>query len=157
MSPPIILISAMSFDRVIGTEDGMPWNVPEEYEQYLNFITGETVIMGRRSYEIFGNDLTSKNTFVISRNMRDGTGYRVFKNLDVALDRAKSMKEKIFVAGGASIYSQALPLANEMYLSIIKGNFKGIAYFPEYEKLEWEVVEHTIHTDFEFFRYTRKT
>ena len=37
----------MSENRVIGGGRGMPWYVPEEYEQYLRFVDGNTVIMGR--------------------------------------------------------------------------------------------------------------
>lgn len=63
----MIIISAMSRDRVIGSGEGMPWNVPEEYQQFLSFVEDQTVIMGRRSYEIFGPDLTSAHTVVVSR------------------------------------------------------------------------------------------
>ena len=44
----MIIISAMSSDRVIGSGNGMPWNVQEEYEQFLRYVDGQAVIMGRR-------------------------------------------------------------------------------------------------------------
>lgn len=157
MSQPITLISAMSRDHVIGTEDGMPWNVPEEYEQYRNFIKDQTVIMGRKSYAIFGPDLTSKHNFVVSRSMKEGDNYRVMDSLEAALEAAGKLDRKIFVAGGGSIYAQALPLADEMYLSYIKGDFEGIVYFPEFDASNWEVVEEKDHEAFEFFHYRRRT
>ena len=46
----MIIIGAMSTERVIGSGDGMPWDVPEEYARFLRFIEGQTVIIGRRSY-----------------------------------------------------------------------------------------------------------
>jgi dihydrofolate reductase len=58
----------MSTDRVIGRGDGMSWNVPEEYAQFLRFIEGQTVIIGRRSYEIFEEGLTSAHTVVVNRS-----------------------------------------------------------------------------------------
>ncbi|MEE3258297.1 MAG: dihydrofolate reductase [Candidatus Latescibacterota bacterium] len=64
----MIIIPAMSKDRVIGSGDGMPWSVPEEYQQFLGFVEGQTVTMGRRSYEIFGPDLTSAHNIVVSRS-----------------------------------------------------------------------------------------
>ena len=53
----MIVISAMSQDRIIGKGDGLPWHVPEEYNQFLDIIRGQTVILGRRSYPIFGKGL----------------------------------------------------------------------------------------------------
>ncbi|MEL6675861.1 MAG: dihydrofolate reductase [Bacteroidota bacterium] len=152
----INLISAMSSTRVIGTQDGMPWEVPEEYQQYLGFVGGQTVIMGRRSYEIFGPDLTTTHNLVISRSLEAGPGYEVSRSLEEALESARNLGKKIFVAGGASIYAQALPLADQMYLSIIKGEFEGIAFFPEFERGNWEIVEQKDHPRFTFFRYRRK-
>ena len=63
-----IIIAAMSGDRVIGSGDGMPWHIPEEFDQSLRFVEGETVIMGRRSYEIFGTDLTSEHAISVWRS-----------------------------------------------------------------------------------------
>ena len=44
----MIVIGAMAMNHVIGSGDGMPWDVPEEYAQFLRFIDGQTVIIGRR-------------------------------------------------------------------------------------------------------------
>ena len=44
----MVIIGAMSTDHVIGSGEGMPWDVPEEYAQFLRFIDGQTVIIGRR-------------------------------------------------------------------------------------------------------------
>ena len=63
----IIIISAMSETRAIGKGEGMPWNVPEEYQHFVASVHQQAVIMGRRSYEIFGADFEA-DTFVISRS-----------------------------------------------------------------------------------------
>ena len=64
----MIIIGAMSTERVIGNGDGMPWDVPEEYAHFLRIVDGQTIIIGRRSYEIFGDGLTSAHTVVVSRS-----------------------------------------------------------------------------------------
>lgn len=152
----VIIISAMSHGRVIGTQDGMPWNVPEEYQQYLNFVDGQTVIMGRKSYEIFGKDLHDTHNLVISRNYPNGIGYGVVHSLEEAIARAKTMDRTIFIAGGSSIYEQALPLADEMYLSYIQGKYEGIAFFPAFDVSDWTVIERRAHPKFDFVHYKRK-
>lgn len=59
--------------------------------------------------------------------------------------------------GDASVYAQMLPLAEAMYLSFIKGDFEGDAYFPEFDEEDWDVVERRDHEAFEFVHYKRKT
>jgi len=152
----VVIISAMSKDRVIGSQNGMPWNVPEEYEQYLSLIKDQTVIMGRTSFEIFGADLTSAHTIVVSHSLTNIEGVEVCPSVETALEKAKSYGKTVFSAGGASIYSQTIPLADRMYLSTIKGEYQGDAYFPEFNKQVWQVEKHEDYPKFEWFVYTRK-
>jgi len=152
---PVIIISAMSKDHIIGTQDGMPWNIPEEYQQYLSFVKGQTVIMGRKTYEIFGKDLEVARVLVISRSYPENNHYTVFSSLEDALEYARKFDETIFVAGGASIYQQALAFADFMYLSEIKGDFEGIVYFPEFDISQWDIVEEIDHEQFIFRKYKR--
>ena len=44
-----------------------------------------------------------------------------------------------FSAGGATIYAQTIPLADTMYLSLVKGTFDGDTYSPPFEESEWPV------------------
>jgi dihydrofolate reductase len=53
----MIIISAMTEDRIIGVGRGMSWNVPAEYSRYPDFVKGNTVIVGRKSYEIIASNL----------------------------------------------------------------------------------------------------
>ncbi|MFK8112988.1 MAG: dihydrofolate reductase, partial [Rubripirellula sp.] len=129
----MIIISAMSKDRVIGSGNGMPWSVPSEYEQYLRYVGGQTVIMGRKTYEIFAADLSSETTAIMVSRSADVDGVNVVNSLEAALRLASQFGKTTFVAGGGEIYAQALPLAEEMYLSTIKGDFSGDTYFPEFD------------------------
>lgn len=156
MTTPIKLICAMARNRVIGAGAGMPWNVPEEYAHYRRTIAGQTVVMGRRSYEIFGSDLTSRYAIVASRTARRLEGAIVSSSLDDAIERAQVLGREIFINGGASLYRQALPRVDEMYLSTIKGDFAGDAYFPEFDVDEWDVAEESDHDEYIFRRYRRK-
>ena len=151
----MIIIAAMSTDRLIGSGDGMPWSVPEEYRQYLDFIEGQTVIMGRRSYEIFGPDLTSAHNVVVSRSWKGEEGVVACGSIEEAAQRATSSGKTVFAAGGATIYEQTLPLADAMYISYIKGNFTGDTRFPEFDEDDWEVAARRDHEGYEFVRYRR--
>ena len=149
------IIGAMSTGHVIGSGDGMPWDVPEEYAQFLRFIDGQTIIIGRRSYEIFGDGLTSAHTVVVSRSA-NLPGASVVPSVEEAVRVAESFGATVFSAGGASIYAQTIPLADTMYLSYIKGRFTGDAYFPQFSEQEWAVERREDHPRFEFVVYRRK-
>jgi dihydrofolate reductase len=153
----MIIISAMSENRVIGNGDGMPWNVPEEYDQYLQFVTGNTVIMGRRTYEIFGTDLPASTTAIVVTRNTNLPGVTTASSLNSALEMASRFETTVFVAGGGSIYERALPLAAEMYLSFIKGHFQGDTYFPEFCDDDWKIIEEREEPEFLFRRYQRQT
>ena len=152
----MIIISAMSTDHVIGSGDGMPWDVPEEYAQFLRFIAGQTVIIGRRSYDIFGSGLTSAHTLVVTRSEEDIPRATAVKSVDEALRKAETFNKTVFSAGGASIYAQTVPRADTMYLSYIKGTFTGDAYFPAFSETDWLVERREDHPRFEFVVYRRK-
>lgn len=150
------IIAAMSENRVIGLGDGMPWEVPEEYQQYRELTRGSTMIMGRRSYEIFGRDATAAHLVVVSHSPQPVPGGTVCQSLAEALNAAKAFGKPIFSGGGASIYAQTIPLASEMLLSTIKGEFEGDTYFPEFNAFDWQVVEERDEERYLFRRWARR-
>jgi dihydrofolate reductase len=158
----MIVIGAMGTNHVIGSGYGMPWDVPEEYEHFLRLIEGHTIIIGRRSYEIFRKGLTSAHNVVVSRSGGDGVdgidsgGTVVVPSIEDAFRVARSFGGTFFSAGGASIYAQTIPLADAMYLSYIKGQYTGDAYFPEFSEKEWAIEKREDHPRFEFVVYRRK-
>lgn len=150
------IIAAMSENRVIGQGDGMPWDVPDEYQQYLEFVRGNTVLMGRKSFEIFGPDTTAAHLVVLSHSPRPVSGAVVCQNLREALDAARSFGKPIFSCGGTNVYEQTIPLASEMLLSTIKGNYEGDRYFPEFDAREWRVADERDEEEYLFRRWVRR-
>jgi dihydrofolate reductase len=132
----IIMIAAMSETRVIGNEagDAMPWSVPEEYQRYVDTVSGHTVIMGYSSFMINGKYLEGVELIVLSRS-HEISGVKVCTSLNQAIAEAKH--SKIFIAGGGQVYKHALDHADQILLSTIKGAYSGSVYFPELDKAKW--------------------
>jgi len=151
----MIIVGAMALNRVIGKGDGLPWDVPEEYDHFLRLIEGETIIIGRRSYEIFGDGLSSAHNVVVSRSVNAMPGATVVPTIEDALRVAASFGGIFFSAGGATIYEQTIPLADTMYLSYIKGHYAGDTYFPSFDEKEWTIERRDDHPRFEFVVYRR--
>jgi dihydrofolate reductase len=103
---------------------------------------GYPVVMGRKTFESFGSALPGRTNIIITRN----PDYRAedavtVTSLEAGLaEAARYHTDTIFVAGGAEIYRQALPLADTMYLTHIHAEVEGDAFFPEFSETEWQVV-----------------
>jgi dihydrofolate reductase len=153
----MIIIGAMTRDGVIGSGDGMPWDVPDEYAHFLRLVAGQTIIIGRRSYEIFGEGLTSAHTVVVTRSasLPLRAGAVAAATVEDAVRAARSFGRTVFSSGGASVYAQTIPLADAMYLSYIDGDFAGDARFPAFDEGEWAVERREDHPRWEFVVYRR--
>jgi len=146
----------MTRDRVIGNANGLPWSIPDEYRQFLGHVRGQAVIFGRKSFEIFGRDLPDSELYVVSRSVAVMKGAHVCSTVEEAAAQAQQTGLRVFSAGGASIYRQTMPMADAMYLSIIKGDYSGDARFPEFDEQDWRVTLRDDHPEFEFRIYERR-
>ncbi len=146
----MIVIAAMTPDRVIGRDDGLPWDLPEEYAHFLECIRGHTVVMGRRSWEIFGGDLTSAHHVVLSRTAESVRGAEVARSIDDALATAAGLGRTVFSAGGASVYEATVPRAHALWLSVVHNRFAGDTYFPTVDTGSWREVRRERHDGWDF-------
>jgi len=152
----VIIIAAIGSERIIGNGDGLPWHIPAEYDQFLDHIRDHTVIMGRRSYEIFKKDMLPRRMVVVSRTLKTERA-AVFGTLREALDYSTSFPEDVFICGGQAVYEESIPYADYMYLSFIKGEHEGNVYFPEFDRGEWTLEKREEHEEFLFMIYRRKS
>jgi len=151
----VIIISAIGSNYIIGNGDGLPWHIPSEYNQFLSYIKNKTVLMGRRSYEIFKSDMLPERMVVVSGSLKTDQA-SVFPSLPEALAYSKTFAEDVYICGGQSIYEESIQYADYMYLSFIKGEHQGNVYFPRFEAGEWSVEKQEEHNEFIFVIYRRK-
>lgn len=155
----IILIAALSENRVIGKDNGgLPWHIPEDLEHYTSTVSGGTVIYGRVTFEGAGKN--GENTIVLSTNddwsNEDDNVYHA-SNTREALEIAEELKpENIYIGGGQRVYEEYLDIADEMVLSHIHGEYEGTVYFPEFSEEKWDIVDEEPRDDFTIKRYERE-
>lgn len=155
--PDITIISALSQNNVIGLNNALPWHISEEYEHYLSIVKGNIVIMGSVSYAIFGRDISDSEVIVLSRTKTySEKNVHVCNSLENVLQMLKGASEKVFCAGGASVYTAMLPYTNTLYLSYIKGEYEGDTYFPQVKDNEWQCMTTKEHKEFDFKIYERQ-
>lgn len=162
----ISLISAVAQNGVIGRQNDLPWHLPDDFAYFKRKTSHHPIIMGRKSLEALGKPLPNRTNIVVTRNADfQAAGVTVVHTLDDAIAEAQAInQEEIFVIGGAEIYAIALPMATTLYLTEIHKAYDGDAYFPDYDKNEWDEVSRVPHpaddrheTGFDFVAYERRS
>lgn len=130
----------MGLNRVIGRDNDLPWRLPEDLKRFKQVTMGKPVVMGRKTYESIGQPLAGRHNIVVTGNRHfRASGCTVVHSIKEALDAAGDAEE-VMIIGGARLYEQFLPLAERLYLTLIKESFDGDVYFPEISEEEWEPV-----------------
>lgn len=129
----ISLIVAHDKNRVIGYENAMPWHLPGDLQYFKQVTMGKPVIMGRKTFESIGRPLPGRRNIIITRNEAyNAEGIEVVTSVEAALKLVEGVEE-IMIIGGEQIFTQALPIANRLYITLINHEFTGDTYFPAYE------------------------
>src|SRR6185503_12108025 len=124
-------IAAMALNRVIGNGNKIPWHLPEDFKWFKKMTTGQVIVMGRKTYESIGRPLPNRTTIVLARSNFSAPGVQVIRDLG-EIDPHKETRD-IFICGGAQVYEQALPLCSDLYLTLVKREVQGDAFFPRFE------------------------
>ena len=147
MAQIISLIAALGKNRVIGNENKLIWNIPEDMKHFRQLTSGKSIIMGRKTFESIGKPLPNRTNIIITRDKTyRADGCVVVHSSEEALSAAKG-SEEIMVIGGAQIYAEFLPRAHRMYLTLIDHDFEGDAYFPKYNDGKWKIIHKEDHED----------
>lgn len=150
------IIVAMDPNRVIGKNNNLPWHIPEDLKNFKHLTKGNTVIMGRRTYNSIGRPLPNRHNIVLSCSLANVEGIDICSSLDSALEKALEYERDIFIIGGASVYELAIPLADKMYISYVKEEYGGDTYFPKFNKDNWNIERRENFEEFELVIYKTK-
>lgn len=161
----ISLLVAMDRNHVIGFENSMPWHLPRDLQFFKKKTTGETIIMGRKTYESIGRVLPNRKNIVLThKQMEFPESVEVINNLETVQQWDKANpNDEFFVIGGGAIFNQILPFAERMYITWIDGTFNGDTYFPNFSEEKWELTskekgekDEKNPYDYYFLQYDRK-
>ncbi len=154
----ISMIFAMDPTGLIGKNNDLPWNYPEDL-QYFKYITlNKTVLMGVTTFESIVSrlhkPLPNRKSIVASLNEFSYPGVEVINDLVGFLE--KPHQEEIFVIGGKTIYEIALPYADRLYITHIKKVYEGDTYL-DLDLSDFELVKSDDNEELNFSVYERKS
>jgi dihydrofolate reductase len=132
----ISLVVATSENGVIGSNNQLPWRLPNDLQRFKALTMGKPIIMGRKTYESIGKPLPGRQNIVITRKQMDIAGCTVVDSIEAAL-RCTQGDDEAMIIGGAEIYRQALPQAQRIYLTQVHTTIAGDAVFPPLQLDEW--------------------
>lgn len=150
MRSRLSIIAAMSKNRVIGNENKLVWNIPEELKRFRELTSGHPIIMGRKTHQSIGRVLPNRVNIIISRDPDFKVeGALVVHSLQDAIEKAKNEpgSDEIFIIGGGQIYKQAIPLADRLYLTIVEGKYQGDTFFPDYSSFNKLITEKNVEAN----------
>ena len=153
-----IIIAAMDQEKAIGKDGDIPWHYPEDMNHFKEKTTGYSVLMGRKTYESLPEDfrpLPDRENIVLTRSDPEfNESVKVVNSLEEAYQSAEN--EKLFIAGGASVYKQTLDDADRMILTKIPETHDGDTFFPDWKKENWDLESRRDEGELVFEEFTSK-
>ncbi|HYN76240.1 MAG TPA: dihydrofolate reductase [Lamprocystis sp. (in: g-proteobacteria)] len=143
--PLLCLVVAVADNGVIGRGNTLPWHLPADLAHFRRLTLDRTIVMGRRTWESLPGPLPRRRILVLTRSPAfRAAGCTPVASLDAALGAAIG-EEQLMVVGGASLYAEALPRADRLFLTRVHTRIEGDTRFPPWDPVAWQEISRTEH------------
>jgi len=152
----IVMVAAVADNGVIGRGGDIPWSLPEDLKHFRVTTRGNTVVMGRATYDSIGHPLPYRTNVVVTRDA-GWSAEHVFAahSVEEAIEQSQKYDGDIMVIGGGHIYALALPLATHQVLTEVHQSPEGDTHYPEFDRAEWRETARENHDGFDFVWWER--
>ena len=159
----LTIIAAASTNNVIGFNNKLIWNIPNDLKRFKELTLGHSVIMGRKTFESLPNPLPKRRNIIVTKNKDySRNGIEVTSNIEDAIDLCKSDSQP-FIIGGGEIYSQTIEIVDKIELTRVYKDYQGDAFFPDIPLDKFELAKELVNysdddssTKYSFLTYIRK-
>ena len=157
------IIVAMDSNQAIGIDNDLPWHISEDLKLFKRHTTGKLIVMGKNTYYSLNHPqgLPNRTNIVVSSSLtqlppEEAKDVIFDEDIKYVLSNSKALRDEVFIIGGASIYKQALPYTDYLYISHVKNVVENAdTFFPKVNWDEWDVIETEEYDDFIFKKYSR--
>ena len=128
------IIVATANNNVIGGENKLLWHIPEDLKRFKEITSGNTIIMGRKTFESLPGVLPNRKHIVITRDKNytvDNNNVEVVHNVDEVINNFINTPEVAFIIGGGQIYKQLIHSVDKIFLTKVLKDFEGDTIFPQ--------------------------
>lgn len=160
----MVMIVAIDENNTIAIKgEGIPWDIEEDFNQYLEKTRDKPLIMGRKTYEATRQPMP-KTSIVMTRDESytvDNDNINVVHSKEEAEEILETIDEPIYNIGGSQVYSMFFEETNKLIVSHIDGEYKAEnpeneIKFPEISLEEWEIENVELYDQFQLITYNRK-
>lgn len=158
------IIVAKAKNNIIGKDNELLWNLPEDLKRFQNMTTGHVIIMGRKTFESLGRVLPNRKHVVLSQNPDfkvEDENVEIVHSMFQLQDYMEDENEN-FVIGGSMIYTLLMPYIQKMYVTQIDKDFEGDSFFPKIDENIWKITRREKGTadginsfDYEYITYEK--
>lgn len=156
----IKIIAAIGKNNELGINNELIWHLKEDLKFFKEETMGHKIVMGYNTFLSLPKLLPGRTHIVLTHHEIDNKEVIVFSNFEEVLNYLKALDEEVYVIGGASIYKLFLNVADELVLTEIDSEALADAYFPTFNKEEYdkEVIDEHTENDISYkhVRYRRK-
>jgi dihydrofolate reductase len=158
------LVASVARNGAIGRGNELVWDEPLDKQHFKRTTMGCPVVMGRKTWDSLParfRQLPGRRNIVVTRQRGwRADGAEAASSLDSALALAAGAP-RVCLIGGAQLFEQAMPLADELVLTEIDADFEGDVFFPPWDRNAFYEVQRESHTSasgtaFAFVTYRRK-
>jgi dihydrofolate reductase len=153
----VVMVAAVADNGVIGRGGDIPWSLPADLRHFRETTTGNTVVMGRSTFDSIGHPLPYRTNIVLTRQP-DWSAEHVFvaHGIREAIERAQEFDGDIMVIGGGHVYAAALPHADTQILTEVHVSPDGDTYYPDFHRGEWKETRRETFDGYDFVWWERR-
>lgn len=141
----IYIVVVADENNAIGNNNQLLCHLPADLKHFKTITTGQTVVMGRKTFDSIGKPLPNRKNIVITRQTDlNITGCEIVNSLRHAMNQALPETD-ICIIGGAEIYKQAIDITDVIHLTRIHHRFVADTYFPEINSEIWQEISSEAH------------
>ncbi|MBU3182763.1 dihydrofolate reductase [Clostridium psychrophilum] len=136
-------IVAIGDNFAIGKNNNLLWHFSKDLKRFKQITTGNTIIMGRKTFESLPGILPGRHHVVITQNkgfVVNDERVTIINSKEALLDYLDDSKE-YFVIGGGEIYKLLLPYCNKIHLTQVHKEYDAEVFFPILDYSKWNIKE----------------
>ncbi len=138
----VSIIAAMTTNRVIGRDNGLPWRQSTDLKRFKSLTMGHHMVIGRRTFDSLTAPLNGRTVVVVTHDpAKIPEGVLTATSVESAILLSQP-DDEVFIGGGQQIFEQSIHRADRMYLTQIHAEIEGDTFFPEFDDVtEWKLVD----------------
>lgn len=156
------IVVAIAKNNVIGINGKLPWTLKKDLAWFEKQTTGQTIVMGRKSYEDIiqytkNKPLRNRTNIVLTSQEKLHDGFIVKHSVEDILNQ--KYDTDLAIIGGTNLFKTFLPYVDQLIITEIDQEFEGDTFFPEWDKNQFKEIERIHDEDngiqFDYVTYQR--